>query len=53
MGTEIVRTTLYLLPQLGVCQGAIPTDNGDLRGIAKGVLIQIILERHWTLNFEL
>jgi hypothetical protein len=47
MGTEIVRTTLYLLPQLGIGQGPIPTDNGYLRGIAKGVLIQVILERHF------
>ena len=35
-----------LLPQLGIGQGTVSTDDGELGGIALGVLSQIIFENH-------
>ena len=42
MRTEILRTTGHLLPQLGIGERTIPTDNRHLVRIALGVLMQII-----------
>ena len=46
MRMEILCTTGHLLPQLGIGQGRVSTDNGNLVWITPSILMQIVFEIH-------